>query len=98
MSVRRKHGTLPPRLKLKRRYPIEEINIEAKKNREEGINDVLRLCISVQFTLSSQNKLQYKNTYELKVGKGAQKKPEGFTMKPGLPSHKELSKVKIGGK
>ena len=31
MSVRRKHETLPPRLKLKRRYPIEEINIEARK-------------------------------------------------------------------
>ena len=45
MSVRRKHDTLPPRLKRKRRYPIEEINIEARKNREEGINGVLRLCI-----------------------------------------------------
>ena len=45
MSVRRKHETLPPRLKLKGRYPIEEINIEARKNREEGINGVLRLWI-----------------------------------------------------
>ena len=45
MSIRRKHETLPPRLKLKRRYPIEEINIEARKNQEEGINGVLRLCI-----------------------------------------------------
>ena len=43
MSVRRKHETLPLRLKLKRRYEIEEINIEARKNREEGINGVLRL-------------------------------------------------------
>ena len=43
MSVRRKHDTLPPRLKRKRRYPIEEINIEARKNREEGVNGVLRL-------------------------------------------------------
>ena len=54
MSVRRnirwrdyggKHETPPPRLKLKRRYPIEEINIEARKNREEGINGVLPLYI-----------------------------------------------------
>ena len=46
MSICRKHETLPPRLKLKRRYPIEEINIEArKKNQEEGVNGVLRLCI-----------------------------------------------------
>ena len=43
MSVRRKHETLPPRLKLEGRYPIEEINIEARKNREEGVNGVLRL-------------------------------------------------------
>ena len=41
----RKHETPPPRLKLKRRYPIEEINIEARKNREEGINGVLPLYI-----------------------------------------------------
>ena len=40
--MRRKHETLPPRLKLKRRYPIEEINIEVRKIQEEGINGVLR--------------------------------------------------------
>ena len=45
MSVRRKHETLPPRLKLKRRYPVKEINIEERKNRQEGINDVLCLCL-----------------------------------------------------
>ena len=46
MSVRRKHESLPPRLILKRRFQIEEINIEARKHREEGINGALRLHIS----------------------------------------------------
>ena len=32
MSVRRKHESLPLRLILKRRYPIEEINNEARKH------------------------------------------------------------------
>ena len=50
MSIRRKHETLTPCLKFKRRYPVEEINIEARKNQEEGINGVLRLCIIYIFS------------------------------------------------
>ena len=48
MSVRRKHESLPPRLILET-IPIEEINIEARKHREEGINGALRLASNRYF-------------------------------------------------
>ena len=46
--------------------------------------------------LFSQNKLQYKNTFKNCKLAREPRRNQRF-MKPGLPSHKEISKVKIRG-
>ena len=51
---------------------------------------------SVQFSLFSQNKLQYKDTYKsCKLARDPRRNRR--IMKPGLPNHNEISKVKIRG-
>ena len=58
MSVRRKHETLPLRLKLKRRYPIEEINIEARKNRRFMFMNISLKSLFLRARLSNDNLIQ----------------------------------------